>query len=342
MDGFSYNGVHSDDMKCYFTPGPEDRWFASPEFNVFDETVNWYEGGYYYGNHTRPREIVLECYYEEITRAEREAIRRWLNKDSYGKLVFDERPWCYYEVRPTKVVTGKEYSGTNACHADRLYSGTFTITFTAYRPYAKMFFITYDDDDMGASDYCGILPRSLMPSSYRLDRDEFALYNPGTQPCDIILELSGTAENGISFRNQTNGTVCKLLELPSSGVLKIDGTTGYISVEGEKAFECHDIGYITLEPYGDIQRGIHATASGSTVTLTDRTTTPDMAKRFMRVGNIWVRINSVVSDTELNVAWTFHDPVTDENAMITTMNDIRISGDYTLTSLNISYTPIVV
>lgn len=345
MDGFTYNGVHTDDMKCVFIPDPEDRWFKSPDFTVFDENVNWYDGGYYYGNHTKPREFVLDCYYEEITRAEREAIRRWLDKDTYGRLVFDERPFCYYDVRPTKVVTGKEYSGTNACHENRLYSGTFTVTFTAYKPYGKMFLTSYDDDDMGASDYCGILQQDLMPDSPTTASRQFLLYNPGTEPCDLIIEIAGTAASGLNIRNDTNNTECKLLGLPTGGnVLKIDGSIGYMSVGGEKAFEYHDIGYVALSPYGNIWRGVHASGTASTVTLSGMKTTPDMAGKYIYMDGEWLRINTVTSDTTLNVAKTFTGTVTEENGIITGMNDIRVYGDgaITLTTLNIDYTPTVV
>ena len=344
MEGFTFNGIHTDTMKCYYIPDEEDRWFESPDFDVFDENVNWYDGGYYYGNHTKPREFKLDCYYEEITRAEREAIRRWLDKDEYGRLVFDNRPFCYYDVRPTKVVTGKEYAGTNACHADRLYSGTFTVTFTAYRPYGKMMLTAYDDDDMGAKDYCGIMHEDDMPDSPTASSRNFLLYNPGTEPCDLIIEIAGTATNGLNIRNDTNNTECKLLGLPSSGTLKIDGSIGYISVGGEKAFEFHDIGYVSLSSYGSIRRGVKASGTASTVTLTEMKTAPDMAGKYIRMDGEWIRINAVTSDTTLNVAKTFTGTVTEENGIITTMNDIRIYGDgeITLTALNIEYIPTVV
>lgn len=344
MEGFTYNGIHTDAMKCEYIPGPEERWFESADFTVSDENVSWYDGGYYYGNYAKPREFKLECYFEDITRAEREAIRRWLGKDTHGRLIFDDRPFCYYDVRPTKVVTGKEYSGTNACHADRLYSGTFTVTFTAYQPYGRMLLVAYDDDDMGASDYSGILQEDLMPDSPTTSSRNFLLYNPGTMPCDLVIEIAGTAANGLNIRNDTNGTECKLLGLPTGGdALKIDGSIGYMSVGNEMAFEYHDIGYVALSSYGNIWRDVQASGTGSTVTLSGMNTSPDMAGKYIRMDGEWIRINSVTSDTTLNVAKTFSGTVEEDHGIITGMNNIRIYGDgeITLTKLDISYTPTV-
>lgn len=113
MEGFTYNGKHSNDFHCYFIPDETDNWFASPDFEVYESGDTGKDGGYFYGTRTKVRSFDLKCYYEDITLAQREALRRWLSKDTVGNLVFDCRPHVSYEVRPTKVVSGKRYATYN-------------------------------------------------------------------------------------------------------------------------------------------------------------------------------------------------------------------------------------
>ena len=94
------------------------------------------DGGYYYGNNVKIRKFTLQCYFEEITRETREEIRNWLDRNTKGKLIFDERPFVYYNVRPTDVASGEIY--TILTTRGEVYSGTFTATFSAYEPYGHL------------------------------------------------------------------------------------------------------------------------------------------------------------------------------------------------------------
>ena len=55
MDGFTYNGKHSEDFHCYFIPNESDRWFASPDFKVYENADAGRNGGYFYGTQAKVR-----------------------------------------------------------------------------------------------------------------------------------------------------------------------------------------------------------------------------------------------------------------------------------------------
>jgi len=44
MDGFTYNGIHSYDMGCYYIPDASALWFASPNFERNNSKVSWRHG----------------------------------------------------------------------------------------------------------------------------------------------------------------------------------------------------------------------------------------------------------------------------------------------------------
>ena len=122
MNGFSYAGIHCSKFNIEYIPDAPSRWFPSPEFNVYQEDISGRDGGYYYGNNAGIRQFTLTCYFEDITRAMREDIRNWLDRNTKGKLIFDERSYAYYNVRPTKITTGEIYA--TLTHMGELFSGT--------------------------------------------------------------------------------------------------------------------------------------------------------------------------------------------------------------------------
>lgn len=83
--GFTYNGIHSSKYNCYYIPDANDRWFASPEFEVYSKEVPERAGGYGYGTRTKIRSLTLKVYFEDITIGTREKIRSWLTEKSVGE-----------------------------------------------------------------------------------------------------------------------------------------------------------------------------------------------------------------------------------------------------------------
>lgn len=187
MRGFTYNGIHSSKYNCYHTPNADDRWRESPVFEVYNEEVTGRDGGYCYGYRTKIRTISLKVFYEDITIETRERIRAWLDRKTSGYLVFDERPFVKYYVRPAKTVPGKSYTTRHEGVSQDLYSGTFTIDFSAYEPFGMLSYKYYTDyDEDGAGLYCGILEENEMPGEPTTAARSFLVYNCGTETCNTV------------------------------------------------------------------------------------------------------------------------------------------------------------
>ena len=186
----------------------------------------------------KEREFSLDCFFEEQTTEKIEKMMMWLGKDRMGDLILDDRPFVRYSpTRISKIVTGKFYPCTTAVSQEMGYSGTMTIQFKCYSAYGEMDKISYDGyDEDGASRYCGILEKSMTPQTLAPSAGDYLIYNPGTQTCDTVITIAGSAPNGVTITNETNGTKCSLVALPSSGAVTINSRTGTVRTEGGFAF----------------------------------------------------------------------------------------------------------
>lgn len=252
MQGFTYNGIHSSEFGLYYTRDANEKWFNDPEYDVYDDDVEWRHGGYYYGSKAKNRVFTINCFFEEIDTATKQRIKQWVRRDSSGELFFDDMPFVYWNVRPGKIPVGQWLLDTNESH-----SGTVTITFNAYEPFGYLTRKSnrgeYDND--GAKDYCSLISSDHMPDAPEITDTHFDIYNPGTEECGLSIEISGTTENPIRFINERNGTTCEFTELPSNDIhIRIDGETGFVSAfaEGSTTYDngyaYHDKGTVRVEP----------------------------------------------------------------------------------------------
>lgn len=251
MSGFTYNGIHCSEFNIEYIPNAQDRWFPEGEFQIYSKDIDWRHGGYYFGNKVNIRKINLKCYFEEITIKQREKIRRWLGRNTSGKLIFDDMPFMYFDVRPEAIIPGEIYNDT------KRFSGTFTIPFVAHKPFGYLMrkYNTRANKDH-AEDYCGIIPLEWMPAEPGVNSRNFMVYNPGTEVCGMTIRISGSAGKPIMFSNTINGTSCVIRALPTNNlVLDINGETGravtYVSSNPsnfDNGYAYHDRGMVRLEP----------------------------------------------------------------------------------------------
>ena len=249
--GFVYNGIHSSQFHVEYIPDESDRWFDGTDWEVYQSEVGWKNGGYYYGNAAKAKTFELKCFYEEITIKQREDIRNWLHRNTCGALLFDDMPFVYWNVRPTKIVPGNLYNDSGR------YSGTFTVTLTAYEPFGYLTRKSNEEwNQDNANDYCDLIPTSEMPAEPTTASRTFDVYNPGREECGLSIKLSGTVSNPIEFLNSTNKTRCIIQSLPANDlILDINGDTCVIQtyVSGQEAnadygYAYHDRGIIKLDP----------------------------------------------------------------------------------------------
>lgn len=145
MNTFSYCGINSETFGCYYVPNASTRFDDRADYDVYDDEADWHDGGVYYGNRLKKRQFELNCYYEQIDRKQLEQMKSWLDRKTYGKLIFEDWPWKYYLVRPTKKLTGEQWTYRLNGQTKDVYSGTFTITFTAYDPLAYLKVASLDE-----------------------------------------------------------------------------------------------------------------------------------------------------------------------------------------------------
>ena len=216
------------------------------------------------------------------------------------------------------------------------------VTFTAYWPFGYMKYKSYAGTDKdGATNFCGILPSSMMPAAPTTSSTEFLVYNCGTEKCDTQIIIGGTAANGLTLTNQTNGTKCVLTSLPASGNLTIDSFVGTVRTSVGINYAYHDKGFIRLDPCAAIDVSASWSASSNIINLHGKTTSASWAGRYIYVGGAWKKITAVPSDSTLQVESTMSSA---GSAMtkIAVMNRITLTGtNVTLTTFTLDYTPLM-
>lgn len=122
---------------------------------------------------------------------------QWLHRDVTGDLVFDERPFVTYTATTWKKPTGKVYSIRKDDGIEELYSGTMSVFFKCYDPFGRMAYTAYDTYDTdNAQAHCGIIESREMPEALSPTLGTHLIYNPGTEICDTVIRIGGTAPNG--------------------------------------------------------------------------------------------------------------------------------------------------
>ena len=208
-----------------------------------------------------------------------------------------------------------------------------------------MAYISYDAiDEDGAESHCGILKKGEMPSPIEPAAGTYLVYNPGTEPCGATIRIAGRAPNGLMIENSF-GDKCKILSLPESGYLEIDGNSGTVKAmpADELAFEYHDEGYIQLAPCTPYERDVVVSymPDSNVVSFMTKTTSSSMVGRYIRLAGEWVKIVSLLSENDVVVSkrMPYHNT---EQTMITTMNELTISGDeLSLTMFELDYVPLL-
>jgi len=141
-----------------------------------------------------------------------------------------------YSVHPVKAISPKLYIDNN--NGRDLYSGTFTITFVANEPFGKLNKKAADGevDYDGSMRDTGMIPAEMMPPDPAVDDTQFLLYNCGTEKAHTVLRIAGSVDStdGLTIRNNTNGTMCRIIGLDSSTVpngawLEFDSESGQVN-----------------------------------------------------------------------------------------------------------------
>ena len=214
--GFTYRGVDIAELGLEYAPEIEETYVYRPAASTLhDETFDGHNGGYYYGITYQPKEFTLRCFFEEerIDRGVMAKVYATFKKGSSGRLVFQRRPWCYYNVVIEDVLSDfKNY-----------LNGLVTIKAKAYYPYARsdvQYAYRTNPHYPELMSNTAIVTSPDMLLSGEIDCSEdittekyVYLLNPGTEPAPLGIEIAGDAISGVYITNQTTEEQMKLIGL---------------------------------------------------------------------------------------------------------------------------------
>lgn len=342
---FSYCGISCEELGLVYIPDAKGRATDEADYSAITETITGRTGVNWYGNTVKERSFTQECFYEDLSAGDIEAISRWMHKDTYGELRFSDRPWCHYMCRPSKKTSGERYRAIGM-DGNIVYSGKITFTLTCDEGYARMNYKSIDDKDTdNAMSMCGIVYTSQMPA-LEVKTGQQLVYNPGSEKTSLVkITIAGTAPDGLTIGNYTTGDLCKLVSLPSSKSLIINSefATVTYSDTGNYAFSHHNYGYITLAGCGMYRRNVPVkTTSGSNIVTSQYDFIKGMdAGKYIWLSDKWHKILYVTDNSHIIIDETMSE-TTLQAAMITQMNEIYVTGpNASLTQFEIDYTPLI-
>lgn len=344
MLGFTYDGVHSDEMKLKYAPNESNRITSIPTLDVTSTERNWYDGADWFNSRLKSREFELTCYYEEITTKELNRILAWFDRRTYGDLIFDDRPYVAYKVRPSKEPVVKDYPARAYDNSYR--SGTLSVKLKCFTPTGRLIYTTSDSAPSSASNEVDLLPSSVMPV---YNKTTTALvYNPGTEYGHSVLTLSGATTGNITITNNTTGTTCTIngpITARNNEVYKIESKTGrcYWYNQGFGSynidFAWHNNGYLKFAPNKILIDNIKVTTTknSSNVTASASHTTP-IGGAYIYIDNTWKKIIAVNGNT-ITISGTASSTGT-VTTKVVTMNELAITGNSNINgSLSIDCVP---
>lgn len=356
FEGFSYRGKRITDFGLNYAPSAADIGTFTGEYRVEAETPEVMNGGYWFGTMIEPRVFSLNCVYEDMPDSIMFDVLRWFDRRKDGELIFGNRPYAVYKVRPTKEIVFGDYPHRDY-KGNLIHSGTCTIELTAYSPFAKVA-VPYIPNDVIADDTdfaealvaheLMVLPESKMPATPTTSSTSFLMYNCGSEPANTVLNVAGNGT--ITFTNEETGQTCVVkpttaATTSASKWLELNSRNGtcYLADSSSKTlkYDMHDYGYITIAPCNQYERNIEVmtTASSATITCDAGKFADWMVGKYIYLEGAWHKITAVSSATQATIEDTMSNTavvVTD----VVAMNKINITGtSITITKIEMTCTP---
>ena len=145
--GFQYGELHSSQFGLYRVSS-SNRYEEQliPQFSETKTAVPGGDGTYFFGANYTQKQIKISFVFDNLNEEDYRKMRAWLGvKDSFKKLIFDERPYKYYMAKPSAPPVLKtlcfteNYIEGNKTKTRRIYKGEGEIQFICYYPFAKTF-----------------------------------------------------------------------------------------------------------------------------------------------------------------------------------------------------------
>lgn len=149
--GFTFDGIHSSDLKLFRVNDGGGRYQMSTVPTFTDKTVQvgGRDGTYFFGSQYSKRDFSISCAFDSVTEDEFRKIQNWGADNKIHKLVFDEWPYKYYNVKwasapQLKFMCFDERESRwrkdqipNSDARARIYKGELTLKLTSYEPFAR-------------------------------------------------------------------------------------------------------------------------------------------------------------------------------------------------------------
>lgn len=212
--GFSYRGIHSDQMGIVLGNNTEIMHSISSDFSVTSETVDGYNGAYPTGTKEGAKVFDIDMICEDMTAGDLQRLGWWFERGTGGELIFDHCPYKHYIVRSTSGVTPPVYTYFDEAKNTFIYSGVARVQLTAYYPRAEMNDDVLADypNNIGSAlqtleDETGIVIDYYRPSKIATDISDvriMRILNQGNAHARGVIRLSGRFQNGVTIENQTS------------------------------------------------------------------------------------------------------------------------------------------
>lgn len=198
LGGFSFCGVDIADLDLMYAPDQQNTFvFGQTAYKMNEQIFEAHDGGYYYGATAQPKDFSLRCVYlneHVILSGLMTKVNDLFRIGRSGRLIFDKRPWCWYNATVTNVDTKQMMNATN---------GVITITMRAYYPFSRTDKTQIDGEDDPYKEDLLVNSGVLVGTGCNLTKDfaasgaitgqqTFAILNPGTQLAKGCIEIAGT------------------------------------------------------------------------------------------------------------------------------------------------------
>lgn len=256
---FWFNGQNAHSFGLYrVSDGNRYNEYLASSINDVTIDIPGRDGQLWFTSRYQPRKFSISYAFDNLRDSDIRAIKRWLNKDAYGELVFTETPALAYSVKVTGQPTFNfiPFNTWDRNGEQNRYRGEGKIEFTAYYPFAHTprAYNGYGGDngmmnswqayywhqepnitipDLKAQHYACYslgLPASSQGYFQSSETDPwFFLRNFGDLDMPITLNLNPSASiTNLTIRDDNDNLVNQLVILPHTEELIWDSGTGLI------------------------------------------------------------------------------------------------------------------
>lgn len=333
--GFTFCGIHSSKFNIYaISDGSSYTMPLFAEFNDKFQSVDGYDGAYYFGTDYTSKARPVQCVVDRADENTLRNIQNWLNPKRVGKLTFDESPYKYYIAKISSSPNLNFYPQSDG-NGNHVYSGTFTLDFMAFNPFAYSYVNSIDDyayyeESKGLWYYdSGILYHEETPPviiNNITKTTNVLLYNGGNKSTKPIITVKGSADE-IIIKNNTTNQYCKLSNLIDVEMI-IDSKKGQVRVQDILASSFHEGGFIEIEGSNRVDRYLDINfTNGSEQIAIEEYIDLDIVGRFIAVNSNWYKVVDCNFDLGIITLDRPFDGATNiYDVSIIDLNEITISG----------------